>query len=75
MILTIHSLAKTYKVLPTEALERATTFDLYVLDVYTQYLKYQEQRSQQPTPASKELTVEDMLEMRRRVLEAEAQGA
>lgn len=42
MVLTLHNLAKTYKMLPSEALARATTFDLYVLDTFHRYSKYQE---------------------------------
>lgn len=44
MILTLHNLAKTYKVLPSEALARGTTFDLHVLDTYHRYVKYQENK-------------------------------
>jgi hypothetical protein len=44
MILSIHNLAENYKCLPTEVLERATTFDLYVLDVHTRWVKYQHEQ-------------------------------
>jgi hypothetical protein len=44
MILSIHNLAENYKCLPTEVLERATTFDLYVLDVHTKWVKYQHEQ-------------------------------
>ena len=44
MILSIHNLAESYKCLPTEVLERATTFDLYVLDVHTKWVKYQHEQ-------------------------------
>lgn len=37
MVLTLSNLAERYKCLPSEALSRATTFDLYVLDVSTQW--------------------------------------
>lgn len=46
MCLTLHNLATTYKMLPSEALEKATTFDLYILDAHTRYVKYQEDLSQ-----------------------------
>lgn len=53
MVLTLHNLAKTYKMLPSEALDRATTFDLYVLDTFHRYSKYQEaQQSGQKQPHS-----------------------
>lgn len=42
MILTLHNLAKTYKILPSEALARASTFDLYVFDTYNRWVKYEE---------------------------------
>jgi hypothetical protein len=50
MLLTLHNLAKTYKMLPSEALEKATTFDLYILDAYGRYVKYQEDVSQGKVP-------------------------
>jgi hypothetical protein len=37
MILTLDNLAHRYMCLPSEALARATTFDLYVLDVSTKW--------------------------------------
>ena len=37
MILTLDNLAHRYNCLPSEALDRATTFDLYVLDVSTKW--------------------------------------
>lgn len=42
MILTLNNLAKAYKLLPSEALARATTFDLYVLDVASRHTRYQQ---------------------------------
>ena len=46
MLLTLHNLAKTYKILPSEALATATTFDLYILDTYHRYVKYSELKAQ-----------------------------
>lgn len=71
MILSIHNLAENYKCLPTEVLERATTFDLYVLDVHTRWLKYQHERQTGKVGANltsreKKLTQQDMLEMLKR---------
>lgn len=48
MVLTLHNLAKTYKMLPSEALACATTFDLYVLDTFHRYSKYQEAQQNDP---------------------------
>ena len=63
MILTIHNLAKTYKLLPSEALARATTFDLYVLDLFHRHSKYQEAKANGKSPPAKALTVEQMKAM------------
>jgi hypothetical protein len=67
MILTLHNLAEAYKVLPSEALVRASTFDLYVLDCHFRYVKYQEQRAKAQgeglPPPSKKLTQEQMKAM------------
>lgn len=59
--------------LPSEALERATTFDLYVLDVSSRWVKYQqdlaESKAKGTAPPAQRLTQEQMLEMIRRVRE------
>lgn len=44
MILTIHNLAENYKCLPSEIMARGTTFDLYVLDIHTKWVKYQHEQ-------------------------------
>jgi hypothetical protein len=46
MVLTVHNLAENYKCLPTEVMAKATTFDLYVLDTHSRFIKYQEQKAQ-----------------------------
>ena len=72
MILSIHNLAENYKCLPTEVLERATTFDLYVLDVHTKWVKYQheQEKSRQAGRASiskaPKLSQQQMLDMIKR---------
>lgn len=66
MILTLHNLAKTYKMLPSEILERGTTFDLYVLDTFSRYVKYQEARAQgrsMPSSGKPKLSIEQMKAM------------
>jgi hypothetical protein len=65
MLLTLHNLAKTYKLLPSEALARANTFDLYVLDVYARYLKYQDNKTQ-GKPNDKNYSLEELKAMRDR---------
>jgi hypothetical protein len=75
MILTVHNLADNYKCLPSEILSRATTFDLYVLDIHTKWIKYQhEQRESESTGRStrsarldSKLSVEEMQAMMARV--------
>jgi hypothetical protein len=52
MILTVHNLAENYKCLPSEVLARATTFDLYVLDVHTSWVKYQHEQEKARQGAS-----------------------
>lgn len=52
MIVSLHTLAQTYNLLPSQALSHASTFDLYVLDMYTRFIKYQEDvtKGQAPQP-------------------------
>jgi hypothetical protein len=63
MLVTLHTLAQTYNLLPSEALGRATTFDLYVLDNYSRFIKYQEAKSQGKAAPAPQLTQEQMKAM------------
>ena len=65
MLLTVHNLAKTYKLLPSEVLGRATTFDLYILDSYHRYVKYQEakEKGQSLAPRRPKLSQEQLKQM------------
>lgn len=68
MVIALHNLARSYKLLPSEALEKATTFDLYVLDVYNRRQLYDQEQAEakskgQAPPARKTLTTEEMLNM------------
>ena len=72
MILTIHNLAKAYKVLPCEALAQGNTFDLYVLDVATKWQIHQQKIAEQEhkfpgKPAAQSLSIDDMKAMLERV--------
>ena len=72
MILTIHNLAKAYSVLPSEALQRATTFDLHVLDINSRWNKYQQEQQEKGqhntiAPKSKQYTQESLQAMIDRV--------
>jgi hypothetical protein len=46
MALTLDNLAHRYSCLPSEALERGTTLDLYVLDVSAKWSKYQSNKAE-----------------------------
>lgn len=69
MLLTIDNLADRYKLLPSEIIERASTFDLYVLDISSKWLKYQheeaerERKGQPKTAKPPKLTQEQMMAM------------
>ena len=60
MLITLHTLAQTYNLLPSEALARATTFDLYVLDNYSRFMKYQEEKAKGNAAPAPRLTQEQM---------------
>lgn len=65
MALTLHNLAKTYKMLPSQVLESATTFDLYVLDLSTKHQRRQQEIAEQghPTKKTPKLSTEQMIKM------------
>ena len=66
MLITLDNLAHRYQCLPSEALSRATTFDLYVLDVSTKWLKYQQDRAEGKTSAVKQPSQAEMMAMLKR---------
>lgn len=53
MMLTLHNVAKEYGMLPSEALTRGSTFDLYVLDLSCKHSKYLQDREKDPAGATK----------------------
>ena len=71
MVLTLDNLAHRYKCLPSEALARATTLDLHVLDVSAKWSKYQSDKAEGKTSATitPNLSQEEMLAMINRVKE------
>lgn len=78
MLLTLDNLAHRYNLLPSEALSRASTFDLRVMDIRTnfdrkQYEEDQARREGKPVP-SKKLTQEQMLSMIEQVRKQNDQG-
>lgn len=69
MFLTLDNLAHRYNLLPSEALARATTLDLYVLDVSARYSKYQQDVAEGKKTATPNLSQEQMAEMIKRTKE------
>jgi hypothetical protein len=68
MILSLDNLAAKYHLLPSEALERATTFDLYVLDTGARWIRYQHELAESnakggppPTPKLTEAQMKAMI--------------
>ena len=57
-------LGQRYGLLPSDVLERATTFDLEVLDISLNYEKYKKDRAEGKVP---ELSQEEMLEALRKI--------
>jgi len=68
MALSLDNLAHRYNCLPSEALARATTFDLYVLDISAKYSKYQQDKAAGNTASSaRKPSKEEMIDMIKRV--------
>lgn len=68
MLITVDNLAQRYHLLPSECMERATTFDLYVMDIGSRYAVIREQKRNgtyiKPTP---KLSQEQMVAMLQKV--------
>jgi hypothetical protein len=62
-MITIDNLAHRYSILPSEALSRATTFDLAVLDASAKWERYQHDKANGVKPKEPELTQKEMLAM------------
>lgn len=60
MILTIDTMAKRYKLLPSEILSRSSTFDLYIMDAAIAYHNYQLAKAEGKTP---EMSEDELLEI------------
>lgn len=63
MMLTLDNLATRYHCLPSEALSRASTFDLYVLDVSAKWARHQQDVQEGRTPSGKLPSQEEMKAM------------
>lgn len=78
MLVTLDNLAQRYKVLPSDALERATTFDLYVQKVAVGYHRYQEQVAKggpKPPPKMSQTQLEAMMEAAKKAPPMKRKGA
>jgi hypothetical protein len=63
-MLTLNNLAKEYGLLPSEALSRATTFDLYVLDLSARYFRHkQDQADGKVSSVDKNYSTDELREM------------
>jgi hypothetical protein len=62
MVLTLDNLATRYHCLPSEAMAKGSTFDLYVLDVSAKWSKRQQDISEGKT-VEHTLTQDDMFKM------------
>jgi len=66
--LTIETMAKRYKMLPSEVLERATTYDLYLMDVAMSYHNYEMQKiNNNGVAPAPDLTEQEMLDIMNKV--------
>jgi hypothetical protein len=68
MIVSIDKLASRYHLLPSEVLDRATTFDLYCMDIGIRYTHVEEQKRKgtyvKPAP---KISTEQMAQMMSKV--------
>lgn len=60
MIYMLDSISKRYKLLPSECISRASTFDIYVMNMSLSYETYLQERGQGRLPVPK-LTQDEML--------------
>ena len=65
MILSIDAIGKRYSLLPSEVLDRASTFDLVVIDAALGYEKYIQDKADGKKEAPK-LSQEEMMKMMER---------
>lgn len=67
MMLTLDNLAHRYNCLPSEALGRASTLDIYVLDLSARYSKYQQDLAEGGKPQTRNYTQQELQQMMDRV--------
>ena len=67
-MLTIETMAKRYKMLPSEVLARATTLDLYMMDIAISYTNYESSKARNGGIADvQDYSQEELLEMMSKV--------
>lgn len=75
MFLSLDNLANRYGLLPSEVLSRATTLDLYVLDLSAKYQRYRDEKAQGLNPPTRKPSQEELKAMLTRVKANKQQGA
>lgn len=64
MFITIDHLASRYHLLPSDIINRASTFDLYIMDLSIRWSNYKYEQSNQPKqPPVAKLTQDQMLDL------------
>ena len=63
MMLSLDNLAHRYGLLPSEVIARATTFDLYVIDLSARYERHRTDLAEGKAAPAPKLTQNQMLEM------------
>lgn len=69
LAITLDNLAHRYNCLPSEAFARATTFDLYILDISARWVRHQENKSNGTNESAPRPSEAEMLKMLQRVKE------
>jgi hypothetical protein len=65
-LLSLDNLAHRYGLLPSEVMARATTFDLYVIDLSARYERYRNELAEGKSAPRAKLTQDQMLDMLKR---------
>lgn len=60
----LHQLAETYSLLPSEVMERATTFDMVILDIVTTYKNTLEERARTGHRDPSSYSIDDLMKIK-----------
>lgn len=66
MILTIDTLAERYKLLPSEVMNRGSTFDLYIMDAAMSYHNHQHSKNMKEVNPN-DYSTDELLDMMKKV--------